>query len=116
MPDVIYSFYKLASITAWTNYLYKNVNVFGSNKTGATFESTLNGREYLEHRKVIHRYSDLFWPARLAILTSPGYFSWRYLKQKVQKKGPFQDANHLERIILETYQEISRHMIKNVLR
>lgn len=86
---------------------------------GATCHSTLNVREYLEHMfhgKVIHRYSDLFWPARSPDLTPLDYFLWGYLKQNVYKKAPFQDVNHLERVILATCQEISSQMIRNVLR
>lgn len=86
---------------------------------GATCHSTLNVREYLEHvfnGKVMHRYSDIFWPARSPDLTPLDYFLWGYLKQKVYQQWPFHDVNHLERIITQSCREISPEMIRKVLR
>lgn len=72
---------------------------------GAPCHSTLNVREYLENLSNEKLFTDIL-----------DYFLWGYLKRKVYKKAPFQDVNHLERIILETCQEISPQMIRNLLR
>lgn len=63
----------------------------------------------------MHRYSDIFWPARSPDLT-PCDFLWRYIKQKVYLQGPFTGIDHLEKIITEKFQDITASIIRNILR
>lgn len=86
---------------------------------GAPCHSTRNVRQYLNtlfNGKVIDRCSDFFWPARSPDLSPLDYFLWGYLKQNVYLQRPFQNVDHLERVIRETITNITPAMIRNVLR
>lgn len=86
---------------------------------GAPCHSTRDVRQYLQNLfngRVIDRYSELCWPARSPDLTPLDYFLWGYLKDKVYRQRPFENVDHLERIIRETIQGITPAVIRNVLR
>lgn len=86
---------------------------------GAAIHSTVNVRVLLEkmfNGKVIHRYSDIFWPPRSADLTPLDFFLWGHLKQQVYQRGPFDDVDHLEGIISEECQNITPNMIQGVIK
>lgn len=85
---------------------------------GAPCHSTRNVRQYLNflfNGKIIDRYSDLFWPARSPDLSPLDFFLWGYLKEKVYLQRPFQNVDHLERVIAEKIRDITPAMIRNAL-
>lgn len=86
---------------------------------GAPCHSRLDVRQYIENifnGRVFHRFSEIPWPPRSPDLTPLDFFLWGYLKQKVYLQRPFQDVDHLERIIAEAVSNITPHMVSNVLR
>lgn len=65
-------------------------------------------RQYLSNLfnvKIIDGYSHIFWPARSPDLTTFDYLLWSYLKEKVYQQGPFQNIDHLDRVIRETIED-----------
>lgn len=86
---------------------------------GAPCHNRHDVREYLDNifnRRVIHRYSEIFWPARSPDLTPLDFFLWGFLKEKVYQQGPFRNVDHLERTIREMVHEINPEICRSVLR
>lgn len=86
---------------------------------GASCHSERNVREYLLqlfNGRVIGRYDEFAWPARSPDLTPLDFFLWGYLKEKVYRQRPFENVDHLERVIRETCDGVSSDIIKNVIK
>lgn len=85
---------------------------------GAPCHSTRQVLEYLQdtfNGKIIGRYADVPWPPRSPDITPLDYFLWGYLKEKVYSHRPFNNIDHLERLIQEAAETILANVIRNVL-
>lgn len=101
---IFYKFSKSNSVTLWTNSVYKNINIFDSNRTVPYSHSILAVRAYLQNifnKKLIQGHSNLFWLVRSSDLSLLNYFLWNCFKQQIYKREPYQDVDYLERIIVE---------------
>lgn len=65
--------------------------------------------------KVIGRNMEQYWPPRSPDLTPLDFFLWGYLKQKVYKKRPFRNIDHLETVIRNCLLEIRPIAIRNAI-
>lgn len=86
---------------------------------GASIHSTLAVRSYLNQLfgdKWIGRYSAYPWPARSPDLTPLDFSLWGYLKEKVYRKRPFRNIEHLENTIRDVCLEIPATYFVNITR
>lgn len=86
---------------------------------GASIHSTVAVRNYLDdlfRGKWIGRYSQYPWPARSPDITPLDFFLWGYLKQKVYRKRPFQNIDHLENTIRDVCNDIPPRFLRNVVK
>ena len=66
--------------------------------------------------KVIGRNMEKYWPPRSPDLTPLDFFLWGYLKQKVYKKRPFDNIDHLERVIQDCVLNLRPISVKNAVK
>ena len=64
--------------------------------------------------RIISRSCEINWPPRSPDLTSPDFFLWGYLKEKVFVNKP-QTINDLKRNIEDQIRAISLKMLSNVM-
>ena len=86
---------------------------------GAPCHCNRNIRDFLLlafNGKVIGRYMEFLWPPRSPDITPLDFFLWGYLKENVYLQRPFQNVDHLERIIRETCEAITPDVIRNVIK
>lgn len=82
---------------------------------GAPCHSAARVTQFLNRafpRQWIGRRSVFSWPARSPDITPLDFFLWGVLKEKVYLHRPFQNIDHLERIISDSVREITPDMVR----
>ena len=81
--------------------------------TAHTARSTMDFLRSIFPGKVISRFGDVPWPARSPDLTSPDFFLWGYLKEKVYA-SPIHSIDELKERIREEVRNVSQETLQHV--